>query len=107
MMAVYDPGQRCQPDPGALEVFVTLQAMKGGEEAIVISHVKSCAIVPHKIGPLRRIPAKLDQSRVPPGRELDGVAKQILQRDTKQARVARCRQPRLNTELNLPFTIFL
>ena len=46
-MAVDDPPDICQTDPGAFELIVSVEALKDAEEFVDVLHVEANSIVTH------------------------------------------------------------
>ena len=68
-----------------------MQALKGAEQFVDISHIEACAVVPHeKDAPPIIIPrANLDVCLGSPGCELPGIPDQVLEQDLQELLVSR------------------
>src|SRR5436190_21764276 len=66
-----------QADAGSFEIFGAMQALENAEELVRKTHVEAGAIVPYRIGALRRIEADGHGRRVAAARVLESIGEKI------------------------------
>ncbi len=87
---MHDALYRGQTNTGALELLSGMKALKWTEQFVDVGHVKSCAIVTHKI--YRLLAGAQDANLNMRGGmalgKLPGITEEIFQRDLQQMRIA-------------------